>query len=94
MRELTLIETGYLASLLLASLVLPVLLSVLTPIGKTRKICTSIVWIGQLFLSVAGAVLLLSSTFALPAAISGIVVVMMSVSALLCLRETPARTKA
>jgi O-antigen/teichoic acid export membrane protein len=94
MRELTLLETGFMASLLLASLVLPVLLSVLAPSGRARKISTRIVWTGQLVLSVAGAILLFSATYALYAAIFGVVVVMMCASALLWLRDTPARTQA
>jgi hypothetical protein len=94
MRELTFLETGYLASLLLASLVLPVLFSVLGPIGKVRITAARIVWSGQIFLGLAGAVLLMSASLALPAAICGVVVVMMCASALLCLRNTPAPIKA
>jgi hypothetical protein len=94
MRELTLLETGYLASLLLASLVLPVLLSVLSPDGRTKILSTRIVWAGQLILSAAALTLLFSPPLTLFAAIFGVVVVMICASALLCLRTAPSRTKA
>jgi hypothetical protein len=94
MRELTLLEIGYMASLLLASLVLPVLLSVLAPTGRARKISTRVVWAGQLVLSAAGATLLFSETYAIYSAIFAVVVVMMCASVLLCLRDVPARNEA
>ena len=94
MSELTFLETGYLASLLLASLVLPVLLSALSPAGRTRTISTRIVWSGQLFLGIVGATLLVFPTLALYTAIFGIVVVIMCASALLCLRNTTTQPKA
>ena len=94
MRELSLLETGYLASLLLASLVLPVLLSALSPSGRARKTSTRIVWVGQLILGASGTTLLLSSTFSIFAAIFGVVVVTLGASALLSLRDTAACTKA
>ena len=94
MRELTLLEIGYLASLLLASLVLPVLLSVLSPTGRTKTLSTRIVWTGQLFLSAAALTVLLAPPLTLFAAIFGVVIVMICASALLCLRTMPTRTKA
>ncbi|MDB6057170.1 MAG: hypothetical protein JWO95_1014 [Verrucomicrobiales bacterium] len=94
MSELNFLQTGYLASLLLASLVLPVLLSALAPSGRTRIVSTRIVWAGQLFLGLVGGALLVWPTLAICSAICGIVVVMMCASALLCLRVTPARRKA
>jgi len=94
MRELTLLETGYLASLLLAALVLPVLLSVLAPTGRVKVVSTRIVWIGQIIISLTALTLLLSPMYTLHAAVSGVVVVMICASAMLCLRTTPGRTKA
>lgn len=94
MRELTLLETGYLASLLLASLVLPVLLSVLSPVGRVKILSTRIVWTGQVILSAAALTLLFSPPLTLFAAVFGVVVVMICASALLCLRVTPAPIKA
>jgi hypothetical protein len=94
MRDLTLLETGYLASLLLASMVLPVLLSVLAPIGRTKILSTRIVWAGQLILSGAALTLLLLPTATLFAAAFGVVVVMICASALLCLRTKPMPAKA
>lgn len=95
MSELTFLQTGYLASLLLASLVLPVLLSALAPNGDARKKSMRIVWGGQLFLGIAGGALLIWPAFAIYTAIAGVIVVMMCASALLCLRATPkcAKTK-
>jgi hypothetical protein len=94
MNELTFLQTGYLASLLLASLVLPVLLSALAPTGQLRKTSTIIVWAGQLFLGLVGCALLAWPALAIYAALCGVVVVMMCASALLCLRSTPAGNKA
>lgn len=94
MRELTLLETGYLSSLLLASMVLPILLSVLAPVGRTKIISTRIVWTGQLILSASALTLLLSPALTLHAAVVGVVVVMICASVLLCLRNSPARAKA
>jgi hypothetical protein len=94
MRELTLLETGYLASLLLASLVLPVLLSVLAPVGRVKIVSTRIVWTGQVIISLAALTLLFSPMYTLHAAVFGVVVVMICASVMLCLRTTPAHTKA
>jgi hypothetical protein len=93
MRELTLLETGFLASLLLASLVLPVLLSVLAPVGRLKVVSTRIVWLGQLTLSACALTLLLSQSLTLFAAIFGVVVVMICASVLLFLRNTPVPRK-
>lgn len=55
MRELTLLETGYLAGMLLLSLVLPLLMSICAPRdAATKKSCMKTVWIGQALLAVAG----------------------------------------
>ena len=55
MRELTLLETGYLAGLLLLSLVLPLLMSFRGPRDETtRKLCLKIVWSGQILGFLAG----------------------------------------
>lgn len=94
MSELNFLQTGYLASLLLASLVLPVLLSALAPNGRAQIVSTRIVWAGQLFLGLVGGALLVWPTLAIYSALCGIVAVMMCASALLCLRVTPARIKA
>lgn len=94
MTELTFLQTGYLASMLLASLVLPVLLSALSPSGHAHKISIGIVWGGQLFLGIAGASLLIWPAIAIYTAITAVVVVMMCASALLCLRNTPGGNKA
>jgi hypothetical protein len=94
MSELTFLQTGYLASLLLACLVLPILFSALAPIGHARKISMRIVWGGQLFLTAASGALLIWPNIAMFAAIAGVIVVMMCASALLCLRPTPKPKKA
>ncbi len=94
MSELTFLQAGYLASLLLASLVLPVLLSALAPTGQAGKTSRRIVWSGQIFLGMVGASLLIWPAISLYVAICGVLVVMMCASALLFLRATPARHKA
>ena len=94
MNELTFLQAGYLASLLLASLVLPVLLSALAPTGHARKTSTLIVWTGQIFLGVVGATLLIWPAISLYVAICGVLVVMICAAALLFLRTTPAHHKA
>jgi hypothetical protein len=94
MRELTLFETGCLASLLVASLVLPMMLSVLSPTGASRKISTRIVWVGQVILGAAGAVVLMSRSLSLYAAVAAVNIVMICASALISVRNTPAGAKA
>jgi len=74
MRELTLFETGYLAGLLLLSLVLPLLISLRSPQdAATKKSCMKTVWAGQAFLALAAVVVLASSLFAPYAAAFGLV---------------------
>lgn len=94
MSELNLLQTGYLASMLLASLVLPVLFSALSPTGHARKNSVRIVWGGQWFLGLASLSLLIWPAISVYAAIIAVVVVMMCASALLCLRATPKGNKA
>jgi hypothetical protein len=65
MRELTLLETGYLAGLLLLSLVLPLLMSFRSPQdAATKKSCIRTVWMGKAFLAFAAVVVLASAPFA------------------------------
>jgi hypothetical protein len=74
MRELTLLETGYLAGLLLLSLVLPLLLSFYGPRdAATRKSCLKTVWIGQGFGAFAGLTVLASAPAAPFASLLGVV---------------------
>lgn len=62
MRELTLIETGCFAGLLLLSLVLPLMLSFHAPPDvRHRKSCLRTVWIGQIILAIAGLLMLVSA---------------------------------
>lgn len=72
MRELTLLETGYLAGLLLLSLVLPVLMSFGGPKhAATTRPCMKTLWIGQGAVGLAGVVVLASALFAPYAAALG-----------------------
>lgn len=65
MRELTLIENGYLAGLLLLSLVLPLMLSARYPgDARHRRTCLRTVWIGQILLATAGLSVMLSTALA------------------------------
>lgn len=74
MRELTLLETGYLAGLLLLSLVLPLMMSVSSlPAAATRRICLKTVWMGQGLIALAGGVVLASASIAPYAAALGLV---------------------
>jgi hypothetical protein len=64
MRELTLLETGYVAGMLLLSLVLP-LTGTRAPRGAaTKRFCMKLVWIGQALLAVAGLAVLTSASVA------------------------------
>jgi len=73
MRELTTLETGYLAGLLLLSVVLPMLLSVRDPRNAAiRRACLRTVWLGQLFGAIAGLIVLASATVAPYAAAFGL----------------------
>src|SRR5258708_6534936 len=61
MRELTLLETGYLAGLLLFSLVLPLMMSFCGPRrAATKKSCMNTVWIGEALGAFAALVVLAS----------------------------------
>jgi len=65
MRELTLLETGYLAAGLLLSLVLPLLMSLRGPQDPAaRRSCMRIVWTGQTLLALAGLTVLASAALA------------------------------
>ena len=65
MRELTLLETGYLAGMLLLSLVLPLLMSICGRRDEaTKRSCMRPVWIGQALLAVAGLAVLASAPVA------------------------------
>jgi hypothetical protein len=74
MRELTLIETGYLAGLLLLSLVLPLLMSFRgLQDAAARKSCMKTVWMGQTLGAVAGLAVLASASVGLYATVFGAV---------------------
>jgi hypothetical protein len=74
MRELTLLETGYLAGLLVLSLVLPLLMSFRgSQDAASKKSCMKTVWTGQALLTVAGLTVLASATCAPYAAAFGLV---------------------
>ena len=65
MREMTFLETGYLAGLLLLSPVLPLLMSLRGPRDtETRRSCMKMVWIGQTLGAVAGLAVLTSASAA------------------------------
>ncbi len=61
MRDMTLLDTGCLAGLLLFSLVLPLMLSWRVPRqSPSRRSCLWTVWLGQVLLCLAGVVVLAS----------------------------------
>jgi hypothetical protein len=63
MRELTLIETGYLGGMLVLSLVLPLFVSFLDPRdARTRRACMKTVWTGQTLGAIAALSLLCSAS--------------------------------
>ena len=65
MRELTLLDTGYLAGGVLLSLVLPLLMSFRGPLdAATRKSCMKTVWTGQILLTIAVLTVRVSSLLA------------------------------
>lgn len=65
MRELTLLESGYLAGMLLLSLLLPLLMSICGPRDAAiKRSCIRPVWIGQALLAVAGLAVLVSAPVA------------------------------
>ncbi len=88
MRELTLLDTGYLAGGLLLCLVLPMVMSFRGPMDEaTKRSCMKIVWPGQMLLAIAGLTLLTSSILAPYAAGFGAVSCITCASLLLgCLR--------
>ncbi len=74
MRELALTETGYLAGLLILSLVLPLLMSFRgLCTAPDRRSGTRIVWLGQTLVAFAAIVVLASSPLASYAAGFGLV---------------------
>lgn len=74
MRELTLLQTVYLAGLLSLSLVLPLLMSFRGPQDAAiKKSCMKTVWIGQTLSAFAAVVVLASAPFAPFAAAFGLV---------------------
>jgi hypothetical protein len=74
MRELELLDTGYLAGGLLLCLVLPLLMSFRGPLdAATRKSCVRTVWTAQALLAIAGLTVLASSLLAPYAAGFGLV---------------------
>ena len=74
MRELTLIETCYLAGGLLLSLVLPLLVNFGGPdSAAARTSCMRTVWTGQFLLAFAGLAVLASGTLAFYAVAFGLV---------------------
>ena len=74
MRELTLLDTGYLAVLLLLSMVLPLLMSFRSsqPEALKRR-CIRTVWTGQALLASAGLAVLVSARVTPYAAACGLV---------------------
>lgn len=74
MRELTLLETGYLAGGLLLCLVLPLLMSFRSPKdAAAKRSCMTTVWTGQALLALAGLAVMASPLFAPYAAGFGLV---------------------
>jgi len=74
MRELTLLDTVYLAGGLLLCLVLPMLMSFRGPLdAATKRSSMKIVWTGQTLLTIAGLTVLASSLLAPYAAGFGLV---------------------
>ena len=74
MRELTLLDTGYLAGGLLLCLVMPLLMSFRGSQDERRKgTCLAIVWMGESCLAFAGLGVLLSRSLAGYAAAFGLI---------------------
>ena len=74
MRELTLLETGYLAGGALLSLVLPLMMSFRGPVDPAaRKSCMKTVWTGLILLTIAELTVRVSASLAPYAAIFGLV---------------------
>ncbi len=73
MRELTLLETGYLSGLLLLSLLLPLLMSFRDPRDRVTRIsCLKTVWMGQTLGAFTGLAVLASAPVAPYAAAFGL----------------------
>ena len=73
MREMTLLETGYLAGMLLLSSVLPLLMCICGPRDEaTQRSCMRLVWIGQGLLAVAALTVLASAAVAPYAVVFGV----------------------
>ena len=74
MRELTLVETSYLAGGLLLSLVLPLMIRFRAPRGAvSNRSQVKKVWLGQLLLALAGLAVVASKLLAPYAAVFGVV---------------------
>jgi hypothetical protein len=74
MRELTFGETGFLATLLLFSLGLPLLMSLRNPQDPVRQSsCMKTVWMGQALVALAAVAVLASARFAPYATAFGLV---------------------
>jgi len=74
MRELTLLETGYLAGLAFLSLVLPLMMSFRGPVdAPARKCCMKTVWTGLILLVIALLTVRASAPLAPYAAAFGLV---------------------
>ncbi len=93
MRELTLLETGYLCGALLLSLVLPLIMSFRGPQDPiARKSCLTTVWAGQTLLALAGVAIFASAKVAPYAAVFGLFSCI--ICALLLLRQVQPPIKA
>ena len=93
MRELTLLETGYLCGGLLLSLVLPLIMSFRGPQDPMkRKSCLMTVWTGQALLALAGFAIFASAKLAPYAAV--VAVFSCSLCALVLLRQSGTQFKA
>jgi hypothetical protein len=73
MRELTLLESSYLAGMILLSLVLPLLMSIsAAQDAAAKRSCMRTAWIGQAVLVVAGLAVLASASIAPYATVFGV----------------------
>jgi len=73
MREMSSLETAYVAGILLLSLVLPLLMSICGPRGAgAKRSCMKTVWIEQALLAVAGLAVFASAAVAPYAAAFGV----------------------
>ncbi len=93
MRELTLLETSYLAGLLLLSVMLPLLTSFCDPQSvATRKSCMKLVWTGQVLGAFAAVIVLVSAPMAPYATAFGLVSCICCAIVLLRQFQTPTTT--